>query len=63
LLKPRRKAFDSLVVLIVWCIWMEHNARVFRNQAGLVSAVVATVFACCDLWCRANLAGRSQLVM
>ena len=29
ILKPRRRMFDSLVVLITWTIWMECNARVF----------------------------------
>lgn len=38
--KPGRKAFHSLVVLIVWSVWLERNARVFRNQSLSVTVVV-----------------------
>jgi hypothetical protein len=30
--RDRRKAFDMVVILVVWCIWLERNNRVFRNQ-------------------------------
>jgi hypothetical protein len=49
--KPRRKAFDSLVALIIWSIWLERNSRVFRNQVGSVTAVVTSVIDWCELWC------------
>jgi hypothetical protein len=29
---PHRKALASLTLLIVWEIWNERNARVFRNK-------------------------------
>jgi hypothetical protein len=29
--KARRKAFDSLVVCVAWCLWLERNERVFRS--------------------------------
>jgi hypothetical protein len=43
--KPRRKGFDSLVVLIWWLIWKERNARIFSvghvalQPAQLVQAI------------------------
>jgi hypothetical protein len=35
---PQRKGLSSLALLVVWEIWMERNARVFRNK--LLSSVV-----------------------
>jgi hypothetical protein len=61
--KPWHKAFDLLVALIIWSIWLEHNSRVFRNQVVSVMVVVASVFDWCELWCRANLVVRSLLVV
>jgi hypothetical protein len=61
--KPRRKTFYSLMMLMVWTIWLERNARVFRNQSRSVTAAVDSVFASCDLWRRARLVERSQLFM
>lgn len=30
--KPGRKQYDSLLILVAWSIWLERNARVFRNN-------------------------------
>jgi hypothetical protein len=60
--KGRRKGFDSLVLVIVWTIWLERNARVFRSHATSMSAVVESVWCRCGLWCRAKLVKWSQLV-
>jgi hypothetical protein len=38
--KGRRKAFDSLVVLVARCIWLERNSRVFRNQSSTVTQLL-----------------------
>jgi hypothetical protein len=37
--KSHRKAFDSAVVLAAWCLWLQHNDRVFRNGSVCASAV------------------------
>jgi hypothetical protein len=59
----KNESLDSLVVLVVWCIWLERNSRVFRNVIGSVIATVTTVLSSCDLWCRVQLVDRSQLLM
>jgi hypothetical protein len=35
-----RKSFDSLVLLVSWCIWKERNARTFDHRAA-TSAILA----------------------
>jgi hypothetical protein len=57
--KLRRKAFDSFVFLVSWKLWLERNARVFRNS---VASVSKTIFEQCNLWCRAGLVVRLQLL-
>jgi hypothetical protein len=42
--KARRKGFDSLVVVVAWTIWIEWNARVFRNEVASVSSVIGCVW-------------------
>jgi hypothetical protein len=34
ILKGRRKALDSFMILCAWCLWFEHNARVFNGRAS-----------------------------
>lgn len=36
--KRKRKAFDSLVLLVCWNLWKQRNGRVFRNTAAMMSA-------------------------
>jgi hypothetical protein len=57
----QRKAFDSFVILVVWCIWLEHNNRVFRNQALHPSQSIKSLWLRCELWCRSGLISRSLL--
>jgi hypothetical protein len=61
--KARRRAFDSLVILVVWCIWLERNSCVFRNITRSLSATLTTVLSSCDLWCRTQLVDRLHLLM
>lgn len=61
--KQRRKGFDSLFTLTVWCLWLERNARVFRHQASLASVVIHGLWTEMDLWCTAKLVDRSQIVI
>jgi hypothetical protein len=54
--------FDSLVVLVAWCIWLQHNARVFNQTAATPVGVVDNVWLLAELWCRARLITRSLLL-
>ena len=38
-----RKGFDSMVLLITWMIWKEHNHRVFDNSCTLPPGLVTVV--------------------
>jgi hypothetical protein len=35
--KPRRRAFDSLVLLVARKLWLERNGRVFNRNATLLA--------------------------
>jgi hypothetical protein len=61
-LKPRRRAFDSLVLCVVWNIWLRKNACVFRHATASAAAVLDVVWAVVDLWSRAGLVVGSQLI-
>ncbi|RCV25768.1 hypothetical protein SETIT_5G192200v2 [Setaria italica] len=41
--KEDRKTFDSMIVLVTWCIWLERNARTFnsteRNVIQLIQGI------------------------
>jgi hypothetical protein len=53
--------FDSLVVLVCWCVWLQRNDRVFNGVAWLAAVLVDHILALSDQWCRANLVDRSAL--
>jgi hypothetical protein len=38
-----RKGFDSFVVLMVWLIWKERNARVFHGASRTVAQLASSV--------------------
>jgi hypothetical protein len=59
--KARRKAFDSLVVLITWNLWLERNSRVFRYSTSTTSRLPDGIWSKCELCC-AKLIVRSELV-
>jgi hypothetical protein len=60
--RPRHRAFDSLVIAVAWGIWSQRNDRVFRASSQGAVAVVDKIWATVDLWCRAALVDRSQLL-
>ena len=37
--KARRMAFDSVVILVAWNIWLQRNARVFQRQSTQTPAI------------------------
>jgi hypothetical protein len=58
--KPRRKAFDSLVILVAWSLWLERNARIFTVVAVPPSSCIRGIMVEVDLWCCAKIVDRSQ---
>ena len=45
-----RKGFDSLVLLTVWILWKERNARVFEHRHASVAAVCQQINEEVGLW-------------
>jgi hypothetical protein len=60
-LKARRKAFDSLVALVVRSLWLSRNACVFRHSTPLIGDVVQSVLDQAFQWCLVGLVDRSSL--
>jgi hypothetical protein len=60
--KPRRKAFDSLAILVAWSIWLERNMRLFRRLSLPVSSCIHAILAECESWYCAKIVDRSQLL-
>jgi hypothetical protein len=57
----RCKAFDSLVVAVVWAIWNQRNDMTFgraAQPAAMVDAILETV----ENWCCTGLVNRSHLI-
>jgi hypothetical protein len=61
-IKPTRAAFDSICFLIARSLWLERNARVFNNQSRSTQALGAAIAKLGELWCRAKVVDRSQLL-
>lgn len=53
--KPRRKAFDSLVILVTWTIWLERNDRVFKRKVQSPTAIVDFIWSELAQYARAKL--------
>ena len=49
-----RKAWSSLVQLVWWNLWIERNARIFRNQRSPVVALIAKIVEEAAVWSRAG---------
>lgn len=62
IIKTRRKAFDSLVIQVVWTIWLERNIRVFRNTASMPAAIVNHIWNELGQYSRAGLVVWAALV-
>ena len=41
--KPFKQSFDSLVLLVSWKVWKEHNRRTFDNITGTPSQLFALI--------------------
>jgi hypothetical protein len=55
---PNRKGLSSLTLLIVWEIWKEHNARVFRKKLSPTFVILEKIKCEARLWV---LAGAKRL--
>jgi hypothetical protein len=60
-IKERRRAFDSLVVVVAWSVWLERNERCFARACNSPAAVCMETWNLLQLWCRASLVDRSRL--
>jgi hypothetical protein len=47
---PHRKGLLSLALLVVWEIWKERNARVFRNKLSSSVVIFELIKAEARLW-------------
>jgi hypothetical protein len=59
--KAHRKGFDSLVALVVWQLWLQHNVRVFGGHQVAPAMLTEFTFQECEIWCHARLIDRSSL--
>jgi hypothetical protein len=59
--KLRRPAFDSIVLLLAWSLWLQRNDRVFRSENKLPSTLVNSIWTSVDQRSRAMLLDRLWL--
>lgn len=57
----RRKGFDSLVLLILWKIWLERNARVFEGAPSSFRTLCSSIANEALLWKLAGAAGLAAI--
>jgi hypothetical protein len=48
--KHQRKAFDSLVILVAWLLWLERNDRTFSSRSRTAAAMTVHVGEMVELW-------------
>ncbi|KAJ1288236.1 hypothetical protein BS78_02G074900, partial [Paspalum vaginatum] len=60
--KSLRKGFDSLVMLIAWCLWKERNNRIFRLEAFQPVVLTRLIMDEAGLWGRAGFASITMLL-
>jgi hypothetical protein len=42
--KAHYKAFETLVILATWCLWLECNARVFSSSSLFASSLITSIW-------------------
>jgi hypothetical protein len=47
--KVRRPAFDSMVILIVWYLWLQRNIRVFDGACKTPSVLLVGIWGMVDI--------------
>ena len=48
--KERRRGLDTLVMLILWTLWKERNARLFNNHSSSVHEFQERIKVDIKLW-------------
>jgi hypothetical protein len=59
--KTRRKAYDSLVVLVSRGIWLHRNNKIFNDASLTLDALGHQMALLLDDWCTTSLVDRSSL--
>jgi mannose/fructose/N-acetylgalactosamine-specific phosphotransferase system component IIC len=59
--KSHCRAFDSLVLCVVWNLWLHRNVCVSRQATAFALTVIQSVLEAIDLWVRAGLVVGSQV--
>jgi hypothetical protein len=49
-----RKGFDSLIILVAWCLWKERNQRVFHGVSRTAVQLAVMVAKEADQWSQAG---------
>jgi hypothetical protein len=45
-----RRSFDSLVLLVSWCLWKERNRRTFDHRASTTTELLGRTLEEADVW-------------
>ena len=57
-----KKAIGSVLMLLIWEIWKERNARVFRNTASPTTIITAKIKEEAHLWALAEAKHMSAII-
>lgn len=52
--KDDRKAFDTTVILVVWCLWLERNARTFNRSSRTAAQLESWIREEANVWAQAR---------
>jgi hypothetical protein len=55
--KQHKKGFNSLVILVAWCIWKHSNACIFYGTPPSVPTCLQLIKEEAAIWCKAGAAG------
>jgi hypothetical protein len=61
--KPFKRTFDSLVLLVSWKVWKEHNRRTFDNNTRTPSQLCALILKEADTWIAAGFRSLALLIV
>lgn len=56
-----RPVFNSIVLLVAWCVWKERNARVFGKASSTAATVVIAIIEEGEQWATAGYAPLAAL--
>jgi hypothetical protein len=60
-IKDRQKCFDSLIILVIWQLWLQRNARVFHSSCLSVAVLAQAIWSECVVWGRAKIISGSLI--